>query len=86
MRSHAELPKVWEAARSDHWLVAVQLLEWQLYLVRNEVSQQVLPWQTPQTPGEIIPNRVMQSLPSHLSQVGMPVSAVQPSGKRQTGP
>jgi len=80
-RLYAELPKVREAERSDHWLMAVQLLEWQLYLARTEVSQKVLPWQKPQAPAEITPNRVIQSRPGHLSQVGTPVGAVQPRGK-----
>jgi len=79
-RLYAELPKVREATSSDHWLMAVQLIEWELYLARTEVAQKVLPWQKPQAPAEITPNRVIQSLPSHLSQVGTPVRAVQPRG------
>jgi len=80
-RLYAELPKVREAESSDHWLLAGQLLEWELYLARHAVSQKVLPWQKPQAPAEITPNRVIQSLPTHLSQVGTPVRVVQPRGK-----
>ncbi|MGH9802961.1 MAG: transposase [Blastocatellia bacterium] len=42
-RLYAELPKVRQAKSSDHWLMAVQLIEWQLYLTRTEVTQKVLP-------------------------------------------
>lgn len=80
-RLYAELPKVRAAASSDHWWLGVQLLEWELYLARHAVSQKVLPWQKPQAPAEITPNRVIQSLPTHLAQVGTPVRAVQPRGK-----
>ena len=59
-RLYAELPKVQQAARSDHWWLAVQLLEWQLYLARTEVVQKVLPWQVPQAPDQLTPNRVIQ--------------------------
>ena len=80
-RLYAELPKVRQAESSDHWLMAVQLIEWQLYLARSEVREKVLPWQKPQTGSQLTPNRVIQSLPGHLSEVGTPVRPVQPRGK-----
>ena len=80
-RLYAELPKVRQAASSDHWLLAVQLIEWQLYLARGEVTQKVLPWQSPQASNQLTPNRVMQSLPGHLLEVGTPVRPVRPRGK-----
>jgi hypothetical protein len=80
-RLYAELPKVRQAASSDHWLMGVQLLEWQLYLARHDVQQQSLPWQKEQAAGKLTPNRVIQSLPLNLSQVGTPVGEVQPRGK-----
>lgn len=80
-RLYADLPKPQQAARSDHWLLGVQLLEWELYLARPQVAQKVLPWQKPQAPEALTPNRVIQSLADHLSQVGTPVRAVRPRGK-----
>ncbi len=80
-RLHGELPKVRAALSSDHWLMALQLIEWQLYLARTEIAQKVLPWQKAQASGAITPNRVIQSLPDHFSQVGTPVRVVQPRGK-----
>lgn len=80
-RLYAELPKVRQAASSDHWLMAVQLIEWQLYLARNQVREKVLPWQKPQPGNQLTPNRVLQSLPDHLSEVGTPVRLVQARGK-----
>lgn len=80
-RLYAELPKVRAASSSDHWLMGVQLLEWELYLARDQVAQKVLPWQKPQAAAALTPNRVIQSLPDHLAQVGTPVQEVRPRGK-----
>lgn len=80
-RLYAELPKVRLAESSDHWLMAVQLIEWQLYLARTQVQEKVLPWQKAQAGTPLTPNRVIQSLPGHLSEVGTPVRPVQPRGK-----
>lgn len=80
-RLYAELPKVRQAESSDRWLMAVQLIEWQLYLARTQVTQKVLPWQKTLPSDKLTPNRVIQSLPGHLSQVATPVRQVQPRGK-----
>ncbi|MGH8761010.1 MAG: hypothetical protein ACREVW_16130, partial [Burkholderiales bacterium] len=82
-RLYAELPKVQTAARSDHWLLQVQLIEWMLYLAARAVAaaQKVLPWQKPQPADKITPNRVIESLASHLSEVGTPAQPVLPRGK-----
>ena len=80
-RLYADLPKPRAASSSDGWLMGVQLLEWELYLARDQVKQKVLPWQKPQPLAEMTPNRVIQSLPAHFSQVGTPVREVRPRGK-----
>lgn len=80
-RLYADLPKVRAATSSDHWLLGVQLLEWELYLARHQVTQKVLPWQKTLPPEALTPKRVIQSLSDHLSQVGTPVQAVRPRGK-----
>ena len=80
-RLYAELPKVRQAESSDHWLMGMQLIEWQLYLARTAVTQKVLPWQPPQASDQLTPDRVIQSLPGHFSQIGTPVQPVQPRGK-----
>lgn len=80
-RLYCELPKVRAATSSDHWLMATQLLEWQLYLARTQVAQKCLPWQKPHGADNVTPNRVLQSLSSYYSIVGTPVQAVQQRGK-----
>jgi len=85
-RLYAELAKVREEQSSDHWLMGVQLLEWQLYLARCEVQQKGLPWQKPQEAEKITPNRVLQSLPLNYWQVGTPVAQVQQRGKASGWP
>lgn len=79
-RLYAELPKVRQAESTDHWMMAMQLIEWQLFLARGEVSQKVLPWQKPQADRHLTPNRVIESLPHHFSQLGTPVRPVLPRG------
>jgi hypothetical protein len=80
-RLYAELPKVRKASSSDHWLMAMQLLEWQLYLARGAVKEKCLPWQKPLATQQMTPNRVLQSLPLHYSLVGTPVRVVKERGK-----
>ncbi|HEX4949585.1 MAG TPA: hypothetical protein VFZ34_23115, partial [Blastocatellia bacterium] len=79
-RLSADLPKVRSATSSDHWFMAVQLLEWQLYLARTAVTQKCLPWQQPQAADALTPNRVLQSLAAHFSQLGTPVRPVRLRG------
>jgi hypothetical protein len=80
-RLYAELPKVREAETSDRFLMAMQLVEWQLYLAKDAVNQKCLPWQKPLDADKITPNRVIQSLPLHYSRVGTPTREVQQRGK-----
>ena len=82
-RLYAELPKVQKERRSDHWLLQVQLLEWMLYLAMGAVlaTQKVLPWQKAQSADKITPNRVIESLAEHLSEVGTPAQPVLRRGK-----
>ena len=79
-RLYAELPKARTATSSDHWLLAVQLLEWELYLARTAVTQKCLPWQKPQAAEALTPNRVAQSLAAHFSQLGTPVRPLRRRG------
>jgi hypothetical protein len=85
-RLYAELAKVREAQSSDHWLMGVQLLEWQLYLGRQQVQEKCLPWQKEQEVEKRTPNRVIQSLPENLWQVGTPVGEVRERGKGRGWP
>lgn len=79
-RLYAELPKVQTAGRSDHWQLLIQVIEWMLYFARLAVRQKVLPWQKPQSPEKITPNRVIGSLAGHLSEVGTPAKPPLPRG------
>ncbi len=79
-RLYAELPKVQTAGRSDHWQLLLQVMEWMLYFARLAVTQKVLPWQKPPPPEKITPNRVIESLAGHLSEVGTPAQPPLPRG------
>lgn len=79
-RLYAELPKVQSAGQSDHWQVLIQVIEWMLYFARWAVTQKVLPWQKPQPVEKITPNRVIESLAGHLSEVGTPAQPPLPRG------
>ncbi|MDP6495015.1 MAG: transposase [Dehalococcoidia bacterium] len=73
------LPHFQQAERSDRWTTLVDLACWQLFLARDLVQDQPLPWQKPQT--ELTPGRVLQSLGGLFAQIETPASPPQTRGK-----
>jgi len=59
-RLHWCLPQLQQAARCDRWTMLVDLACWQLWLARNLVRDQPLPWQ--KTQPVLTPGRVKHSL------------------------
>ena len=62
----------------------VTLAQWQLYLARDLISDQPLPWQPPQE--EQTPERVKQGLAWLFSQIGTPACAPRTRGKSSGWP
>lgn len=67
------------AADRWSWLLALGL--WQLWLARDLVADQRLPWERPLPPDRLTPGRVRRALALDLSQVGTPARPVRRRGK-----
>jgi hypothetical protein len=62
------------------------LLTWQLWLAREIVIDNPLPWQKPQQAGQLTPGRVAQSFAGVLAVIGTPACFPKPRGKSQGWP
>lgn len=72
------LPEFQTNDTADRWPTLVTLAQWQLYLVRDCVSDQSLPWQPPQD--NLTPRRVQQGLWELFLEVGTPAAAPKTRG------
>ncbi|MBE7529960.1 MAG: hypothetical protein HS099_09545 [Ardenticatenaceae bacterium] len=86
------LPNLQASTRCDCWTWLVEAAFWQLYLAREVVRDQPLPWQKPLT--RLTPTRVLGSIGLLFAQIGSPTRPVQtrrnspgwPTGKPRTRP
>lgn len=76
---HWTLPRFQDPERCDRWTILVNLAQWQLFLARNLVIDNPLPWQPAQE--HLTPERVLQGLGSLFRQIGTPAAAPQTHGK-----
>ena len=76
---HWTLPRFQNPTCCDRWTRLVSLAQWQLFLARDLVQDQPLPWQPKQE--KLTPERVQQSLAGLFQQIGTPARAPQPRGK-----
>lgn len=76
------LPHLQATAACDHWTQLVSLAQWQLWLARDVVADQRLPWQKPQ-PAGLTPQRVQRGLAPILAAIGTPA---QPPQRRGNSP
>lgn len=78
-RLHWTQPKLSTPLRCEHWSDLMPLAQWQLYLAREIVKQQHLPWQKPHV--DLTPGRVAESFAGLLLGIGTPAEAPKPRGK-----
>jgi len=78
-RLYWTLPAFQASERCDRWTLLTDLAYWQLFLARDLVRDQPLPWQKEQT--KLTPGRVLQSLGPLFAQFGSPTCAVKRRGK-----
>lgn len=76
---HWTLPRFQTPERCDRWTMLVTIAHWELFLARDIVQDQPLPWQPAQT--KLTPERVRQSLAGLFSQIGTPAAPPQTRGK-----
>jgi len=73
------LPRFQDADACDRWTQLVTLAQWQLFLARDLILDQPLPWQRVQE--NPTPERVLQGLGGLFSQIGTPAREPKARGK-----
>jgi hypothetical protein len=73
------LPRFQTLERCDRWTMLVTLAQWQLFLAREVVRDERLPWQPAQE--NLTPERVLQSLGGLFRQIDTPAQPPQRRGK-----
>lgn len=73
------LPRLQDAEACDRWTLLVTAAQWQLFLARDLVADQPLPWQRAQE--NPTPERVLQGLGGLFSQIGTPAREPKARGK-----
>ena len=73
------LPCFQTPERCDRWTMLVTLAQWQLFLARELVRDQPLPWQPAQE--KLTPERVLQGLGGLFRQIDTPTTPPQARGK-----
>jgi len=78
-RLYWTLPAFQASERCDRWTLLTELAYWQLFLARDLVQDQPLPWQKAQT--KLTPGRVLQSMGPLFAQLPSPTCPVKQRGK-----
>jgi len=73
------LPQFQQPERCDRWTLLVDVAYWQIWLARDLVTDQPLPWQKPQT--DLTPGRVTLGLGALFAQFQTPATSPQTRGK-----
>lgn len=73
------LPRFQTPECCDRWTMLVSLAQWQLFLARDLVKDEPLPWQP--TQGKLTPERVLQGLGGLFRQIDTPTRMPQSRGK-----
>lgn len=78
-RLHWTLPKLSTPEQCERWSDLLPLMTWQLWLARDIVADNPLPWQKPQI--KLTPGRVAQAMGGVLPTIGTPAVLPKPRGK-----
>lgn len=78
-RLYWTLPRLATPSQAERWSDLMPLMTWELWLAREIVTDQPLPWQKPQP--HLTPGRVCQSLGAVLAVIGTPAQPPKPRGK-----
>jgi hypothetical protein len=76
---HWTLPEFQANSTADNWSTLVSLAQWQLYLARDCVPDQPLPWQPAQQ--QLTPRRVQQGIWTLFLKIGTPAAPPKSRGK-----
>ena len=78
-RLHWTLPKLSTPEQCERWSDLLSLMSWQLWLARDIVADNPLPWQKQQA--KLTPGRVAQAMGEVLAAIGTPAVDPKPRGK-----
>lgn len=78
-RLHWTLPKIATPQQCERWSDLMPIITWELWLARDLVLDQPLPWQ--KSIQKLTPGRVAQSMGGVLAAIGTPASPPKPRGK-----
>jgi len=70
-----------EPAAADRWTWLLALAFWELWLARDLVAEQRLPWERELPPAQLTPGRVRRACGGLLAQLGTPARSPKPRGK-----
>ena len=80
-RLHWTLPKLGTTEKGQRWSDIICILTWQLWLAREIIEDNPLPWQKSQPLEKLTPGRVAQSFSGLLGVIGTPAKPPKPRGK-----
>jgi hypothetical protein len=78
-RLHWTVPNLSTPKQCERWSDLMPLMTWELWLARDIVTDNPLPWQKSQ--GNLTPGRVAQSMGGVFAAIGTPARAPKPRGK-----
>ncbi len=85
-RLHWTLPQFSSTEQCERWSHLMPLLTWQLWLARELVEDNPLPWHKSHPSGYLSPGRVAQSIAGVLAVIGSPARPPKPRGKSSGWP
>ncbi len=80
-RLHWTKAKLETTEKGQRWSDLMPILTWQLWLSREIIEDNPLPWQKPLPLEKLTPGRVAQSFPGVLASIGTPAKSPKPRGK-----
>ncbi len=80
-RLHWTLPKLGTPEQGQRWSDLMPVMTWQLWLAREIVTDNPLPWQKPQSAAALTPGRVAQAFGGVLAAIGTPAREPKLRGK-----
>jgi hypothetical protein len=78
-RLHWTLPKLSTPKQCERWSDLMPMITWELWLARDIVSDNPLPWQ--KSIDKLTPGRVAQAMKIVLEAIGTPARSPKPHGK-----
>lgn len=78
-RLHWTVPKLGTPKQSERWSDLMPLMTWELWLARDIVTDNPLPWQ--KSIDNLTPGRVAQSMGAVFAVIGTPALPPKPRGK-----